>query len=173
MDPKMLQTVLPIAIIVIVLAFRFRNLSKPRPFNPGRLWLAPAFVAAAAAFFLISFPPSPTGWAVILFAVVIGTIAGIKRGQWMHLDRDPATGKLLIRQSPAALIFVVAIVLSRRALSYELGAGGGADSSGHLPPSALLLTDGLMAFALAMVVAMRWTLWQRSKVVPPHPEVFS
>ncbi len=170
MDPKTLQTVLPIAVILTVFALRFRNLSKPRPFNAGRLWLAPAIVALAVGFFLFNFPPSPTGWAIILFGAAIGAIAGIKRGQWMHLERDPATGKLLIRQSPAALIFLVVIVLSRRALSYELG---GADSIGHLPPVALLATDGLMAFAFAMVVTMRWALWQRSKAVPPHPEVFS
>ena len=172
MGPKTLQTVLPIAIILIVFALRFRNLSKPRPFNAGRMWVAPALVAVAVGFFLFNFPPSPIGWLVILFAAAIGVIAGIKRGQWMHLERDPANGKLLIRQSPAALVFLIAIVLSRRALAYELGAGG-ADSSGHLPPAALLLTDGLMAFALGMVIAMRWTLWQRSKAVPPHPEVFT
>jgi len=170
MDPISLKTVLPIAIILIVFAFRFRNLSKPKPFNAGRLWLAPAIVALAVTFFLWNFPPSPVGWLAILFGMAIGAIAGIKRGQWMHLERDPATGKLLIRQSPAALVFLIAIVLSRRALSYELGAGGGADSSGHLPPAALLLTDGLMAFALAMIVAMRFTLWQRAKAVPPHAE---
>ena len=139
MDPNTLQTVLPVAVILIVFALRFRNLSKPRPFNAGRLWFAPALVALAVGFFLFSFPPSGTGWLVILFGAAIGLIAGIKRGQWMHLERDPATGKMLIRQSPAALIFLIAIVLSRRALSYEMG-GGAPDATGHLPPAALLVT---------------------------------
>jgi len=172
MDPKMLELVLPFAIVAIVMAFRIRGLRKAKPFKAGQLWIAPAVVALVVGFFLWGFPPDPTGWLVILFGGVIGAMAGIKRGQWMHLERDPGTGNLLIRQSPAALIFLAAIFVFRRALTYELGVGG-ADSSGHLPHTALLVTDGLLGFAFAMVVAMRWTLWQRAKAVPPHPEVFS
>ena len=173
MDPKLLPTVLPIIIIGIVFALRFRNLNKPRPFNVGRLWLVPAIVAVAAGFFLFSFPPSGLGWLIMLFAALIGAFAGIKRGQLMHLDRDPHTGGLLIRQSPAALLFVFAILAARRAISFETGTGSGvqAGANGQIPPEALLVTDGLMAFALAMVVLMRWTLWQRAKAVPPHVAV--
>ena len=173
MDPKLLQSVLPFRMIGIVFALRFRNMNKPRPFNSSRLWMMPALLAAAVAFFLVTFPPSLVGWLIIGFALIIGALAGIKRGQWMHLERDPQTGKMLIRQSPAALIFLLGILIARRLLAYELGGSPGADASGHFPPEALLVTDGLMAFALAMVLLMRWTLWQRSKAVPPHPEVFS
>ena len=172
MDPKLLPTILPIIVIAVVFALRFRNLNKPRPFNVGRLWLVPAIVAVAAGLFLFSFPPNAVGWAIMLFAALIGAFAGIKRGQLMHLDRDPQTGGLLIRQSPAALLFVFAILAARRAIAFETGAGSGAGPGpgGQIPPEALLVTDGLMAFALAMVVAMRWTLWQRAKAVPPHSE---
>lgn len=172
MDPKTLQTVLPIAVILIVFALRYRNLNKPRPFNARRLWLVPAIIAAAAGLFLVNFPPSAIGWLIMLFAALVGVFAGIKRGQLMHLDRDPQTGGLLIRQSPAALLFVFAILAARRAIAFETGArsGAGPGPGGQIPPEALLVTDGLMAFALAMVVAMRWTLWQRAKAVPPHSE---
>ena len=68
MDPKLLQTVLPIVIIGVVLALRWRNLKKPRPLNAGRLWLAPAFIALVMGFFLFSFPPSLLGWAIMLGA---------------------------------------------------------------------------------------------------------
>jgi uncharacterized membrane protein YfcA len=168
MDPKLLQSVLPIVVIAIVFALRIRNLNKPRPFNAGRLWVIPAIMAVAVTFFLVSFPPSALGWLIIGFAVLIGAFAGAKRGQWMHLDRDPQTGKMLMRQSPAALFFVLGILVVRRGISYEMGVNPGAQTGGHLPPEALLVTDGLMAFALAMVVLMRWTLWQRAKAVPPH-----
>ena len=170
MDPKLLQGLLPILAIGIVFALRYRNLSKPRAFNAGRLWLVPAILAVTVTFFLANFPPSAIGWLIIAFAAVIGGIAGIKRGQLMHIERDPQTGGLLLRQSPAALLFVFGILVARRALAYEVGASPGTDASGHIPPEALLVTDGLMAFALAMVVLMRWTLWQRAKAVPPHPE---
>ena len=168
MDPKLLQTVLPIAIIVVVFALRYRNLNQPRPFSVGRLWLVPAVLAVAVVFVLVSFPPTAVGWLIVGFAALIGAFAGLKRGQLMHLDRDPVTGGLLIRQSPAALIFVFAILAARRAISYGTGTTPGVGPGGQIPPEAMLVTDGLMAFALAMVVLMRWTLWQRAKAVPPH-----
>lgn len=171
MDPKLLQSVLPFVVIAIVFALRFRNLNKPRPFSAGRLWLIPAILAVTVTFFLVSFPPSALGWLVITFAVVVGALAGVKRGQWMRLERDPQTGGLLMRQSPAALIFLLGILIARRVLAYEVGTAPAADASGHFAPEAMLITDGLMAFALAMVVLMRWTLWQRARAVPPHPEV--
>ena len=107
-----------------------------------------------------------------MVGAALGLGAGMLRGKWMHLERDPATGSLLIRQSPLALLFLIGIIIARRGLSYELGAGG-ADASGHLTATTLWVTEGLLGFAIAMVVAMRWTLWQRAKAVPPHPEVFS
>ena len=171
MDPKLLPTILPIVVIAIVFALRFRNLNKPRPFNVGRLWLTPAILAAAVIFVLVSFPPTGLGWTIVGFAALIGAVAGIKRGQLMHLDRDPVTGGLLIRQSPAALIFVFAILAARRAISYGTGITPGAAPGGRIPPEAMLVTDGLMAFALAMVMLMRWTLWQRAKAVPAHVPV--
>lgn len=168
MDPKLLQSILPIVIIAVVFAFRYRNLTKPRPFNVGRLWLVPAILAVAVTFVLVSFPPTPLGWLIVGIAALIGAVSGIKRGQLMHLDRDPVTGGLLIRQSPAALIFVFAILSARRAIAYGTGNSLDASSGGSIPPEAMLVTDGLMAFALAMVVLMRWTLWQRAKTVPAH-----
>ena len=173
MDPKLLQTVLPIAIIGLVFAFRFRNLNKPRPMQVGRLWIAPTFLAVVVVIVLISFPPSLVGWLIIVFAALGGAFAGIKRGQLMHLERDPATGGLMMRQSRAALIFVVVILIARRAVTYGTGieTGSGAQPGGQIPPEAMLVTDGLMAFALAMVGLMRWTLWQRAKAVPPQPPI--
>lgn len=170
MDPKLLQTVLPIAIIVVVFALRYRNLNKPRPLNVGRLWLVPAILALAVGFVLVSFPPTPVGWLIVAFAALIGAFAGLKRGQLMQLERDPVSGGLLIRQSPAALIFVFVILAARRAVAYGTGAETtlAAQPGGQIPPEAMLVTDGLMAFALAMLVLMRWTLWQRSQAVPPH-----
>lgn len=170
MDPKLLQTVLPIAIIGLVFAFRFRNLNKLRPMQAGRLWIAPAFLALVVGFVLISFPPSPVGWLIVVFAGLIGALAGVKRGQLMHLECDPATGGLMMRQSRAALIFLVVILIARRAVTYGTGidTGTGTRPGGHIPPEAMLVTDGLMAFALAMVLLMRWTLWQRAKAVPPQ-----
>ena len=172
MDPKSLQTWLPLLVIAVVFAFRFRNLSKPKPFQPGQLWIAPLLLIAVFVLLVVSLPPSVTGWLVIVFGIMMGAAIGWKRGHLMHLERDPQSGAVMIRQSPAALVLILGIILARRAVSAGLGVTPGADAAGHMSNAAVLLTDGLLGFALGMVIAMRFTLWQRAKALPAHqPEV--
>lgn len=166
MDPKDLQTWLPLLVIAVVFAFRFRNLSKPKPFRPAGLWVAPTILAAVFLLVTVSMPPSAIGWLVILFGTAIGAAIGWKRGHLMHLERDPRSGLLMIRQSPAALLLIIGIIFARRLLSAGLGIDPGAAQGGHPAAAAILLTDGLLGFALGMVIAMRWTLWQRAKAIP-------
>ncbi|MGB7653991.1 MAG: DUF1453 domain-containing protein [Novosphingobium sp.] len=168
MDPKTLQTWLPLVVIAVVFAFRFRNLSKPKPFQPGQLWIAPVLLFAVFVLLVISLPPSAMGWLVIAVGVAIGAAIGWKRGHLMHLERDPHSGAVMIRQSPAALLLVLGIILARRGVSAGLGVTPGADAAGHMSNAAMLLTDGLLGFALGMVIAMRFTLWQRAKALPAH-----
>lgn len=168
MDSKTLQTWLPLLIIGVVFAFRFRNLSKPVPFKAGQLWIAPVIFIAVFALLVFALPPSATGWLVIAFGIVIGAALGWKRGHLMHLERDPESGAVMMRQSRAALLLIIGVIFARRALSAGLGVSTTADASGHLSNAAMLLTDGLLGFALGMVVVMRWTLWQRAKALPLH-----
>lgn len=168
MDPKTLQTWLPLVVIGVVFAFRFRNLSKPKPFQPGQLWIAPLLLIAVFVLLVVSLPPSATGWLVIAFGVMIGGGLGWKRGHLMHLERDLQSGAVMIRQSPAALALILGIILARRGVSAGLGVDPGADSAGHMSNAAVLLTDGLLGFALGMVIVMRFTLWQRAKALPAH-----
>ena len=166
MDPKLLQTVLPIAIIAVVFAFRFRNLSKPRPYKPDWQWVMPLLMVAVFGFLLVTLPPSPLGWAVLFVGLAIGAFVGMKRGHLMHLERDPVGGGLLIRQSPAALILVFAVVIVRRAFAAGTGGDPAAGVGGQIPPEAMLVTDGVIGFAFAMMVMLRWTLRQRALAVP-------
>ena len=170
MDPKQLQTFLPIIIIAVVFALRFRSLNKPKPFNQRRLWITPVIMLAIVVLVLASFPPTGLGWLVVLAGLAIGAFAGMKRGQLMQLERDPVSGGLMIRQSPAALLFVIGIFAVRRLIAFETGTDGAGSvgPGGNIPPQALLVTDGLIAFAFAMIVLMRWTLWQRAQAIPAH-----
>ena len=168
MDPKTLQSWLPLVVIGVVFAFRFRNLSKPKPFQPGQLWIAPLLLLVVFVLLVISLPPNATGWLVIALGLATGAAIGWKRGHLMHLERDPQSGAVMIRQSPAALALILAIILARRGVSAGLGVAPGADAAGHMSNAAMLLTDGLLGFALGMVIAMRFTLWQRAKALPAH-----
>jgi len=166
MDPKDLQTWLPLLVIAVVFAFRFRNLKTAKPFRPGGLWIAPIILTAVFVLLIVTMPPSPVGWLAIAFGIAIGAALGWKRGHLMHLERDPRSGLLMIRQSPAALFLIIGIIFVRRLLSAGLGIDPSAAQDGHPAAAAILLTDGLLGFALGMVVTMRWTLWQRAKAVP-------
>jgi hypothetical protein len=163
-----MQTWLPLLIIAVVFALRFRSLSRPAPFRPFQLWIAPALIGVVFVLLIVSIPPTATGWLVIACGVVAGALAGWKRGHLMLLERDPASGAIMIRQSPAALLFILVVIFARRGLSAGLGISPTADSSGHLTDAAMLLTDGMLGFALGMVVVMRWTLWQRAQALPAH-----
>ena len=171
MDPKTVQTWLPLLIIAAVFAFRFRNLSKPKPFRPGQLWIAPLILVVVFSLLVISMPPSALGWLVIVLGLAIGAAIGWKRGQLLHLERDPESGAVMMRQSPAALLLVLGIIFARRSLSAGLGIDPGAAPGSDPSGVAMLLTDGLIGFALGMVVVMRWTLWQRFKAMEPHTPV--
>lgn len=168
MDPNTLQTWLPVLVIGVVFAFRFRNLSKPKPFQPGQLWIAPLLLIAVFGLLVLSMPPSALGWLVIAAGAAIGAAIGWQRGHLMHLERDPLSGAVMIRQSPAALALILGIIVVRRVVSAQLGVTPGADAAGHMSNAAVLMTDGLLGFALGMVIAMRFTLWQRAKALPAH-----
>ena len=165
MDPKQLQTFLPIIVIAVVFAFRFRNLNKPRPYKLGWQWVMPLVMALLFGFLLVTMPPTPLGWALLFLGLAVGAFVGIKRGQLMHFERDPVGGGLLVRQSPAALIFLFVIMATRRVVT----PGGGAasvDAAGHIPPAALLATDAAIGFAFGMMLLLRWTMRQRALAVP-------
>lgn len=168
MDPKTVQTWLPLLIIAVVFAFRFRGLSTPKPFRPGQLWIAPLLLVGVFTLLVISLPPSVLGWLAIAFGLAIGGALGWKRGHMLHLERDPQSGAVMMRQSPAALLLVLGIIFARRALSAGLGVETGTAPGGDPSGVAMLLTDGLLGFALGMVFVMRWTLWQRFKAMAPH-----
>ena len=165
MDPQLLQSILPIVIIAVVFAFRFRNLNKPRPYKLAWQWVMPLVMALLFGFLLVTLPPTPLGWALLFMGLAIGAFVGIKRGQMMHFERDPVGGGLLVRQSPAALIFLFAIIATRRVFSPGGGAPS-ADAAGHIPPAAMLATDAAIGFAFGMLLLLRWTMRQRALAVP-------
>lgn len=170
MDRSVISAILPIAVIGVVFALRFRNISKPRRLKPGQLWIMPLVMLAVTCFVIAAMPPSAYGWLAMAVGAMLGAAIGWKRGHLMHLDRDPATGDLQMRQSPAALLLILGVLAAKRLISAGAGidpsAGPGAD--GSLPVGALIFTDAMLGLALGMVVAMRWTLWQRAKSVPHH-----
>lgn len=168
MDQSTLTAVLPLVVIAVVFALRFRNIRTPRPLRPGLLWILPAVICCLVSFVVFTLPPTAYGWLALAGGLAVGALIGWKRGHLMHLDRDPESGQLQMRQSPAALFLILGIFAAKRAFSAGTGIDPSAPTAtpGTLPTGALIFTDAMLGFALGMIVVMRWTLWLRAKSVP-------
>lgn len=152
---------LPLAVLALVMLLRLRNLNRARPLRKRALLVLPIVYVLIVAATLWLRPPSALGWLCGAGGVVLGALAGWQRARLMRLHVDGATGAVMMRQSPAALILLVVIVGLRRLFvpteAVDLGA--------PMPAEALLATDALLGFALGMIVAQRLELWRRARQV--------
>lgn len=157
-----LQTILPFVIIAVVMARRWKNIDKPVALRTGRMWIMPALLTVLVGAMLFAMPPAPLGWGVFALGVVIGGAVGWQRARLMRFHLDEETGDVMVRQSPLAFLFIVALFLARRLLipGREAQAAGQVASAG-LP----LVTDALLGFAMGMIIGMRIEMWRRAKAL--------
>jgi membrane protein CcdC involved in cytochrome C biogenesis len=144
-----------IGIIVIIIALRMRRMGKMRPLNLGSLWVVPAIYLVVAAVMFVQLPP--TGWVAIASGVglLIGAAIGWQRGKMMHIHVDPETQALNQKASPAAMLFLIALIVVRMAARGIIGQEGGV--------SPAMLTDPLIAFAVGMFTLQRLEMYLRAK----------
>jgi len=154
-QPSWTSYAITIGIIVIVLALRMRRMGKMRPLNLGSLWIVPALYLVVAALMFVQLPP--TGWVAIasVVALLIGAAVGWQRGKMMHIQVDPETHALNQKASPAAMFFLIALIVVRAGARSILGQQGGV--------SPAMLTDPLIAFALGMFTLTRLEMYLRAK----------
>jgi membrane protein CcdC involved in cytochrome C biogenesis len=144
-----------IGIIVVIMALRMRGMSKMRPLKLGSLWIVPAVYLVVAALMFIQLPPG--GWVAIASAIglAIGAAVGWQRGKMMQIHVDPQTHALNQKASPAAMFFLIALIVIRAGARSVLGQTGGV--------SPAMLTDPLIAFALGMFTLTRLEMYLRAK----------
>ena len=144
-----------IGIIVIVMTLRLRKMGQMRPLKLGRLWIVPVVYLIVAALMFAQLPP--TGWVALASAVglVLGAGVGWQRGKMMHIHVEPQTHALNQKASPAAMFFLIALIIVRAGARSVLGQTG----SG----SPAMLTDPLIAFALGMLGVQRIEMYLRAK----------
>lgn len=154
-QPTLLSYAITIAIIVVIMALRMRRMRRLRPLDLGSLWVVPAIYLVVAALMFLLLPP--TGWVAIASAIglVIGAATGWQRGKMMHIEVDPETHALNQKASPAAMIFLVALILIRMSARSVLNERGGV--------SPAMLTDPLIAFAIGMFTVQRVEMYLRAK----------
>ena len=150
-----ISTIVSIGIVLIVLTLRMRRMGKMRPLKLENLWVVPVVYFAVAALMFYQLPPR--GWVAIASAIglAIGAAVGWQRGKMMHIHVDPETHALNQKASPAAMIFLVGLIVVRMAARGFLGQESGV--------SPAMLTDPLIAFALGMFTLTRLEMYLRAR----------
>ncbi|MBO9602645.1 MAG: DUF1453 family protein [Novosphingobium sp.] len=144
-------------IILVVLFFRMRGMSKVRPLKVETLWLVPVVFLGIAALSLWQLPPAPGDipWLVVAFA--LGAALGWQRGRLMRIWTD-GDGRLMAQGSPWALLFLVALIVIRTALRSGLEMERDAWAI-----SPALINDGFIVFAVGLFGVMRVEMWLRAR----------
>ncbi|MET0238526.1 MAG: hypothetical protein ABW184_01390 [Sphingobium sp.] len=146
-----------VALVAVIMAIRYRRMSRTRPLKVGRLWIVPLLLTFAVAALFWSAPPHGLGWLYCALALGLGSVLGWYRGRMMVIEVDPQTHMLGQRASPAAMLFVVVLVLLRmgaRLLAVELDLDAG---------TVALVTDILTAFALGVIGVQRVEMAVRAR----------
>jgi len=144
-----------VVIVGLVMALRMRKMGQMRPLKLETLWIVPAIYLAMTALMFWSLPPK--GWVAIASgaALIIGAALGWQRGKMMHIHVDLETHALNQKASPAAIFFLIALVVVRSGAKAVLG------ETGAVSPA--MLTDPLIAFALGMLSLTRLEMYLRAK----------
>jgi Protein of unknown function (DUF1453) len=163
-----LQLFLPILILLPVLYFRLRKMTKAQPLKLGRLWIRPALILLAAA--LVLFLPQPgrhavrhflaQDWAWLGMAAGLGGIAGWYWGRTMAIEVHPENGTLMVSGGQIAILVLVALMLFRLGLKTGLEVEGRA---WHL--DVLLMSDALIVFSAALFTLRSVEMYIRAKRV--------
>lgn len=144
----------PLVIVAVVLALRWRRLRRVQPLKLERLWVLPAIFGAITVATFVAAPPVGAGWLWCGLGLVAGAALGWQRGRTMRIAVDPATGTLNQTGSPAALLFLVALIAIRSLARYEAG------THGFNP---LLVSGILLSMALGLITATRVEMFVRGR----------
>jgi hypothetical protein len=142
-------------VILLVMVFRFRSMNRVRPLRLERLWIVPVLYCVFAVTMFAQYPPPPLGWALSAGALVVGAVLGWHRGKTMRIGIDPDTHALNQTQSPAAMIFIVVLLVAR------MGARSILTSEAHV--GAMMVTGALIALALGVIAASRAEMFLRGR----------
>lgn len=163
-----LQFFLPILILLPILYFRMRKLSRPQPLKLKRLWIRPVIILLACA--LVLFAPQPgthmvrhfslMDWGWLVLAGALGAVGGWHFGRTMKIEVRPEDGTLMTTGGQAAILVLVMLVLVRMAL--RTGVAMGAEAW-HL--DALLISDASIVFTAALFTVRSLEMFIRARRV--------
>ena len=146
LGPQTVSILIGLAIVVPILLLRN---ARPRKLKIERLWIRPAIWAVVAAMSFSRAPPplSPIGLAMLAASLALGCALGWQRGRLMRIEVDPVTHEMTLRASPAAMIFIIVLMLLRMSVRDVAVQSLGQT---HLPVT--ILVDGLVLFSLGLML---------------------
>lgn len=162
---------LPLLLVIPLVLWRMRSMSRKRPLKLGLLWLRPASVVIVciAAVVLPRFLHAPgmpvRGFglmdvAVMAVAIALGAVAGWYMGRTMKIDVHPQDGTLMVQSSPVGLLVILGLVVLRMVV--RAGAGYEAQAW-HLDVG--LIFEGLITFSAALFTVRSLEMYLRAKRV--------
>ncbi|MCJ2177938.1 CcdC protein domain-containing protein [Novosphingobium album (ex Hu et al. 2023)] len=152
---------LPFAIFALVMLWRFRSLNRARPLRVATLWIFPVVVLGLVSFALYGMHPTAKGWLLFVGGTGVGAMLGWQRARMMrlHIEGEGAEARVMMRQSVAALVMILAIFVLRRFLLSGVSPAPGSRTGGD----ALLVTDAMLGFAVGVICVQRVVLWLRAR----------
>src|SRR3954470_3314332 len=162
---QFLQLFLPILVLLPVLYFRMRRMTKARPLKLERMWIGPAIFLAITALVLIA--PGPHGephhWALqalawLVPAGAVGAAAGWYWGRTMAIEVHPEDGTLMVKGGQAAILVLVILILLRTGLRTGLEVEGKAWDL-----DALLISDASIVFTALLFTVRSVEMYIRAR----------
>jgi membrane protein CcdC involved in cytochrome C biogenesis len=136
---------------VLILGMVILRNARARKLRIERLWIAPAILLSMGALvFAISPPPSPTGIAIDVAALVLGAGLGWWRARASAFTINPETHEITSKVSAWGMLLILAIFALRYAVRTFA-----ADQASVLHVSALELADSFLVLAVGLVCAQR------------------
>lgn len=157
-DPQVIGPAIGIAVLVVVMGFRFMRANTARPLKLEFLWIMPAYLIAISAFLLWQMPPHGLEWLWLAVAFALGGALGWQRGRMMAISIDPETHALSQTTSRAALFFLLALVAARFVLREVLS-----QEAQVLHLSIAFITDVFVIFAVGLLGVTRLEMYLRAR----------
>ncbi|MCJ2181201.1 DUF1453 family protein [Novosphingobium sp. 1949] len=132
-----------------------------RPLRLPMLWILPILVTAVVVAALFAAPPHGLGWVALLAGLVGGGMLGLWRARLMrlHIEGEEGAARVMLRQSPAALLLIAAIFVVRRIVFPQFHTG----AADHATLLATMLTDFGLGLVPGLICGQRLALWLRAR----------
>ena len=158
MDPRTLQFIIPLIIVLVVVFFRMRRAMKPQRLKPQNLLLRPAFIILVAILVLAASPPRAQDLQWFVLAALVGAAGGWFWGKTTRLELHPEDGTIMSTSSQAGMLVLVGLVLFR----YGVRAGIGVERQAmHLDIA--MLTDISIIFSALLFSARGLEIFLRAR----------